>query len=192
MNDGRQNLVLSAVENMLLYLGCDLSDPNLIGTPRRVSTWMLQLFPTEEERHKQFQALRGAVFPTPYRGMVSQTGITVSGACIHHLMPIDYCVSIGYLPDEKAIGLSKLARAAKLYLSPAGIQEDATRHLADGLVELLEVENVAVVVRGRHSCMVARGVEMPDSLTTTSEMRGAFLLDEGGCKSEFLQLVYSI
>lgn len=189
--DQRRLEVRDAVAELLVRLGSDLRDPNLADTPERVAKWLLSHFPSEEDYADAFKELRGAVFPTKYQGIIAQTGIRANGLCPHHLLPVSYDVAVGYIPDDSALGLSKLARVANLTLSRAGLQEDLTATLAKSLQELLGIMDVAVVVRGRHSCMSVRGVKMHSSVTTTSEMRGLFRTNTNDCKTEFLQLVHN-
>lgn len=181
-----------AVADLLNALGVNLSDPNYVDTPDRYARWVLEHFPDRSSSiEDELRGLESKTFPTRYHGMVTQTGITVNGLCPHHLLPVTYDVAVGYIPKDKAIGLSKLARIAHSILSPAGLQEDGTVLIAEVFSLLLDVEDVAVVVRGVHSCMTVRGIREHDSETTTSEMRGVFLSNERQAKDEFLQIVYN-
>lgn len=174
---------------LLMTLGADPDDPNFQGTPRRVAAWLRDHFITDEAFERNVEVLAKAVFPSDYDGMITQDHIIAYGLCPHHLMSVRYHVAVGYLPQRKVIGLSKLARVVNLCLARADLQEDLTVLLAKTLQQMLGTTDVAVVVKGKHSCMSVRGVKAHKSHTTTSEMRGHFQQDEGGCKSEFLRLI---
>jgi len=183
--------VEKALRLLLLALKVDLEDENYRETPERIEKWLTSHFISVHDFADAIDEIKSKTFPSEYRGVVTQTGIRVYGLCPHHFLPVEYDVSIGYLAHKKMIGLSKLSRIAELCLHPAVLQETGTERVATTLQTVLEVQDVAVVVSGRHNCMVVRGVEQDASLTTTSEMRGLFQKDEGGIKSEFLQLVHS-
>lgn len=189
MNDSRYTSTHAAIVRLLTALGVDQKDPNYKETPRRVATWLLTKFPLEPDQEVERQLLAKKAFPSNYDGLVAQVGIKVYGLCPHHFLPVAYTVAIGYLPQGKTIGLSKLARLAELELGVAITQEDGTSKLADSLKVMLSALDVAVVVHGVHNCMVVRGVKQQSTFTQTAEMYGKFRLDAGGLKSEFLALV---
>lgn len=191
MTDERNKAVHAAVARLLTALGIDWErDANYRETPSRVTTWLLEKFPTELERETKRQLYAKKVFPSNYDGVITQTGIKVYGVCPHHLKDIVYDVSIGYVPYGAIIGLSKLARLAELELGVSGTQEDLTKKLAEVLCVVLHTEDVAVVVKGRHNCMVSRGVRQSASVTVTSEMYGKFRKNNADIKGEFLDLVH--
>ena len=197
MDHERFAKVRSSILGTLVALDIDPSTENYEETPRRVAQWLLSHFPTKEEYNDAIQAVTRATFPSTYGGLVTQTGIEVSGLCPHHLMPVLYMVSIGYVPHQRAIGLSKLARLAEVVLSRAELQEDATELLVQTLCSVLypndhrvDAGDVAVVVRGQHTCMTTRGAKMHNSVTTTSKMTGLFLTNDSQIKMEFMQLAY--
>lgn len=188
-NDPRYKPTHAAVVRLLTALGVSQRDDNFKETPRRVATWLLTKFPTYEEQEVQRGLLSKATFPSNYDGIVAETGIHVTGLCPHHFKDVTYDVSVGYLVHGRMLGLSKLARLAELELGIAITQEDGTLSLALSLSKLTRVDDVAVVVRGVHSCMTNRGVKQHSAVTSTSEMRGKFRSDQGGIKSEFLSLI---
>lgn len=126
-------------------------------------------------------------FPSEYHGMIIADPITVHGLCPHHFEDVFYKVYVGYIPGKRCVGLSKIARVAKLYGSQPILQEDYTQKLADLFHKELEADGVAVVTRGRHNCMVARGVRQVGAGVTMSELRGSFLEDPA-VKAEFFTL----
>lgn len=178
----------AAVVRLLTALGVDKNDDNYKGTPRRVTEWLLEKFPVDDTA--ALKEITKAYFPTNYTGMIAQTGIEVYGLCPHHLKDVHYSVSIGYVPSGRAIGLSKLSRIAEFSLSRAGLQEDGTAKLAQTLSDVLDTDNIAVVAKAKHFCMVSRGVKQHSTDTTTSEMHGVFRRNDAEIKNEFLQLVY--
>ncbi len=190
MQDERFGPVHAALVRLLTALDLDHKDPNLKGTPQRVAEWLLEKFPSEAADKAMLKELARAYFPTDYDGMLAQTDIRVYGLCPHHFKDVMYTIAVGYVPKGRAIGLSKLTRISEFCLGRATLQEDGTADLATTLQEVLATENVAVVVKGRHYCMVSRGVKQHNTMTTTAEMRGLFRKDESGIKSEFLQLVH--
>ncbi len=121
--------------------------------------------------------------------MVVMNGIRAEGMCPHHLLPVRYTVSIGYIPKGNVIGLSKLARAADLILSQPITQESGTTKLVDALETMLGTGDIGVVVRGQHMCMCVRGVKN-EALTITSLVKGC-LRAEPEARAEFLKLVNS-
>jgi len=176
----------SLVSDLLKELKVDLSDDNFKDTPRRFADYLLQLFRTKKEDELALETFKKAIFPTSYSGMVILKGSECYGICPHHLLPVRYIVSIGYLPAGKVIGLSKLSRVADLCLQRPLLQETATEELAKSLSVLLETEDVAVVVSGNHMCMTVRGVRKGRTSTITSSLKGQFLLPE--VRAEFLHL----
>lgn len=191
MSEERDVRVHAAVVRLLTALEIDQKNPNYKDTPRRITAWLLEKFPSEDQQSVMRGMLAKKVFPSEYDGIIAQTGIKVFGLCPHHFKDIEYQVSIGYLPDGFVIGLSKLARLAEIELGVAKTQEDATHSLAEALCVMLHTKDVAVVVKGKHNCMISRGVKQQLTMTTTSEMWGRFRLDQGGIKAEFLQLVHN-
>lgn len=185
----RQNKVYRAVADLLDALDIDLRDPNFQETPRRLGEFLIEHFLLFDSVETTLEGLREAVFPSEYEGIITQTGIQTYGICPHHLQQIEYTVHIGYIPTGLTIGLSKLSRVAKLITQLPLLQEDSTTKLADCLAWLLQTENIAVVLEGKHGCMVGRGVFQRDTVTTTSEMRGFFKEDDRGAKQEFFQIV---
>lgn len=126
-----------------------------------------------------------------YDAMVFQGGIQFSSHCEHHLTPFLGTVSIGYIPNGKIVGLSKLGRIVEVYARRLQVQERMTTQIANALDEHLQPLGVGVVVKARHLCIETRGVQKIGSVTTTSALRGC-IKDEPDCRSEFLQFVDSV
>ena len=109
--------------------------------------------------------------------------------CEHHLLPFVGKVHIGYMPNGKVIGLSKLARVVEVVARRPQVQERLTETVADLLLDALDAKGVAVIIEADHSCMTIRGVRKPGSLTITSAMRGIFRSNLSS-RSEVMQLIY--
>jgi GTP cyclohydrolase I len=113
--------------------------------------------------------------------------IPIVSKCEHHLADIIGIAHVGYIPDGKIVGLSKLARLADLFARRLQVQERLTNQIADALVDVLEPKGVGVIVRASHACMSTRGVNVHGSVTTTSAMRGV-VLEKPAARAEFLAL----
>lgn len=186
----KKTLVEAAVKRLLTALDVDTKDENYKDTPKRYAEWVMEHFTTETEFNTSLRELSKSKFPSEYDGLVAQTHIIANGLCPHHLLPVKYKVTVGYLPTGMDIGLSKLTRITQLCLARAGLQEDLTQVLARSLQTALVTEDVAVIVRGEHMCMVCRGVKSIDSETITSSMMGRFIRDDKHARSEFLLLTH--
>lgn len=123
-----------------------------------------------------------------YDGMVLVKDIKIESFCEHHMIPFFGVAHIAYIPDGKIVGLSKLARVADAFARRLQVQERLTTQIANALWENLKPKGVAVVIEARHLCMCYRGVKDPNSTTTTSSLKGAFL-DEPATRAEFFNLI---
>lgn len=121
--------------------------------------------------------------------MVVVQGIPIYSHCEHHLAPIFGHATIGYLPDQKIVGLSKLNRLADMFARRLQVQERMTTQIADALMKHLQPRGVGVVIKARHFCMESRGVKQSGSVTTTSAMLGLFRSD-ATVRGEFLALAH--
>ena len=129
------------------------------------------------------------VFTEDYDEIVLVRDISFCSMCEHHLLPFTGHAHIGYIPNGKVVGLSKLARVVEVIARRPQVQERLTEQVANLLVEELEVKGVAVVVEASHSCMTIRGVRKPGSMTVTSSMKGIFR-SHLSSRSEIMQLIY--
>jgi GTP cyclohydrolase I len=172
--DGRvdQGAVESAVTDLLIALGRDPMDPHLIDTPRRVAEAYAELLTPRPHRWTAFPNSEG------YRELVLVRNIAFHSVCEHHLLPFRGVAHIGYVPGDRLMGLSKLARGLELFARDLQVQERLTVELADWLVETLEPLGAGVVLEAEHLCMSLRGVQAAGTLTRTSAFRG--VLDEPG------------
>ncbi len=183
--DLRARRVAKAFRGLLEALELDLSDPNLAETPLRVARLYRELFagldPAHEPELRTFPNREG------YSQMVAVTGIRFHSLCAHHFLPFFGSAHVAYLPKDRVVGLSKLARVVEFHARRPQIQERLTEQVADVLDQRLQPAGVMVLVQARHLCMEMRGVRKPGARTTTSAHRGAF--ESEGARRQLLALV---
>ena len=176
----RDQKVEEAVASLLDALGYDRTKDGLSETPARVRKFLVSVCDPAPFSFTAFDS-------EGMNEMVVQSGIPFHSLCEHHMLPFVGTATVGYIPDGKIVGLSKLARAVRYNASGLQNQERITTNVARMLANALQTENVAVVLRARHLCMEMRGVQAHDTYTTTSKMCGAFR-DDGRARAEFLRL----
>ncbi len=181
-----QQRIEAAVREILLAVGEDPDREGLQETPARVARMYAELF---SGLHRDAREVLQKTFTQKYDEIVLVKDIRFSSMCEHHLLPFFGKAHIGYLPNGKVAGLSKLARAVDLMSRRPQVQERMTEELADLLMNELDARGVGVVLEATHTCMTIRGVKSPDSLCTTSAMRGAFRENQA-TRNELLSLVY--
>lgn len=174
------------IREQLLLLGEDPSREGLLATPERVRTSLE--FLTRGYRMTAGEVFGDAIFEESYRDMVVVKDIEMYSLCEHHLLPFFGRVHIGYIPNGKIVGLSKLPRLVDMYSRRLQVQERMTRQIAECLQRYLAPIGVAVVVDAAHLCMMMRGVEKQNSRATTSCMLGSFQTDSK-TRAEFMQLI---
>lgn len=174
------------VRDMLALLGEDPERDGLLNTPARVArSWA---FLTSGYAADPRAVVGDAMFEAEYDEMVVVRDVEVYSLCEHHLLPFYGRVHIGYLPSEKIVGLSKLARLAEVYARRLQVQERLTTEIATAINDILEPKGVGVVMEAKHLCMMMRGVEKQESLAVTSCMLGRFRTD-ARTREEFLSLI---
>ena len=135
-----------------------------------------------------FELINNAIFEGESKDMVIVKNIEFYSLCEHHMIPFYGKAHIGYIPDGKIIGLSKLARITDLFSQRLQVQERLTNQIAQCLQEVLNPRGVAVVLEGKHFCMLSRGVQKQNSIATSSSMLGIFREKES-TRNEFLKLI---
>lgn len=176
----------AVVERLLVLIGENPNRNGLQRTPERVEK-MLR-FMTQGYRHDIRSLLNGALFPIEYEEMVIVKDIDFFSLCEHHLLPFFGRCHVGYLPNKKVVGLSKIPRIVDLFSRRLQVQERLTVQIADALQSQLKAHGVGVVMEARHLCMMMRGVEKQNTVAVTSEMRGAFRSQQT-TRTEFLKLI---
>jgi len=175
-----------AVREILAAVGEDPDREGLLETPARVARMYAEMFSglhTDPSVHlKKF-------FTEQYDEMVLVRDITFNSMCEHHLLPFYGKAHIGYVPNGKVVGLSKLARVVEEFSRRPQVQERMTEQIANLLIEELDVKGVAVVIEASHSCMSIRGIRKPGSLCVTSAMKGIFRTNLSS-RSEVMTLIY--
>lgn len=181
----RVRRVAGHVRALLTELGLDLTDPNLRETDLRVAKMYLEMFQGvlegSEPDIKTFPNDEG------YSAMVMEKEIPFYSMCAHHLVPFYGHAHIGYIPRDRIIGLSKMARVVEFYAKRPQLQERLTEQVVTFLHEQLEPLGTMVVVEARHLCVEMRGVKKPGAVTVTSAIRGTFHRKE--VREEFLDLL---
>ncbi|MEI8236191.1 MAG: GTP cyclohydrolase I FolE [Methylococcaceae bacterium] len=167
-------------------VGEDLTREGLVDTPKRAAKAFK--FLTHGYEKTLEEVLNGAIFTADSEDMVIVKDIELYSLCEHHLLPFIGKCHVGYLPEGKVLGLSKIARVVDMYARRLQIQERLTKQIADAIEQATGARGVAVVIEAKHLCMMMRGVEKQNSVMTTSAMKGIFR-KEINTRSEFLNLI---
>ena len=170
-----------AVADLLTALGQDTGDEHVQDTPRRVAASFAEMLTPRPFSVTTFPNEEG------YDELVVARDVPFSSLCQHHLLPFKGVAHVGYLPGERIVGLSKLARVVELFARRLQVQERLTKQVADWLERHLEPRGVGVVVEAEHLCMTLRGVQAAGSLTVTSALHG-LVRDDARTRAEFLSL----
>lgn len=167
-----QPRIEAAISEVLAASGEDVEREGLVNTPRRVARAYAELL--EGYRTDPAALINNALFDVDYADMVVVKDIEFVSLCEHHMLPFLGHVHVGYIPQDKVIGLSKIPRIVDMFARRLQVQERMTRQIADFVQEVLDPMGVAVVAEGMHLCAMMRGVKKSDSTMTTSAMLGAF------------------
>jgi GTP cyclohydrolase I len=177
----------AAVRTLIEWAGDDPDREGLLETPARVTRAYDELFSgygidPRGYLERTFEEVEG------YDELVVLTDIPVVSFCEHHMLPFIGHAHVGYLPNQRVVGISKLARVVNAFGRRLQIQEKLTAQIAQAIQDILRPEGVGVVIQSQHSCMTMRGVNTPGSLLTTSTLLGA-VRDDPRTRQEFLRLV---
>ena len=175
-----------AVREILSAIGEDPDREGLRETPARVARMYAELF---SGLHEDPRVHLQKFFTEKYDEIVLVRDISFNSICEHHMLPFTGMAHIGYIPNGKVVGLSKLARVVEVISHRPQVQERMTETIADLLVEELDAKGVAVVLEATHTCMVIRGIRKPESVCVTSAMRGIFRSNLSS-RSEVMTLIY--
>ena len=173
------------LRELLVAVGEDPDRPGLVDTPERMARMYQELL---EGLFLDPEEVLAVSFEEDHDEMVILREIPFYSMCEHHLLPFHGQAHVGYLPDGRIVGLSKLARAVEIFAKRPQVQERLTTQIADCIERVLAARGVGVVIEAEHLCMTARGIRKPGSRMVTSAMRGVFRRDPES-RAEFLQLI---
>jgi GTP cyclohydrolase I len=174
-----------AAADLLVALGADLADEGVRETPRRMAAAYAELLTSRPFQPTTFPNDEG------YDELVLVRAIPFHSLCMHHLLPFHGVAHIGYLPGERILGLSKIARVVELFARKLQVQERLTVQIADWLEDQLAPKGVGVVLEAEHLCMSMRGVQKFGAKTVTSALHGS-VRDDPRTRQEFLALTRRI
>lgn len=184
-DEGLTDRLKSTFQHILAGLGEDTSREGIAKTPERAAKAMQ--FLTQGYKQDAAAILRSAMFREDYSEMVLVKDIEVYSLCEHHMLPFFGKAHIAYIPNGHIVGLSKIPRVVDVYARRLQVQERLTLEIRDIIYETLQPLGVAVVIEARHMCMMMRGVQKQNSVTTTSAFVGEFIKSE--TRGEFLRLI---
>jgi GTP cyclohydrolase I len=177
----------TSYKEVLTLIGEDANREGLLKTPERVAKAMQ--FLTQGHGHDPVEVIRGAIFTESVQEMVIVKDVEMYSLCEHHMIPFYGKAHVAYIPNGYITGLSKVARVVDICARRLQVQERLTTQIRDAFQEALSPLGVAVVIEAKHLCMMMRGVEKQNSVTTTSAVCGAF--EHEPTRSEFLRLLSS-
>lgn len=173
-------------KQLLQAIGENPSRPGLKRTPKRCAEALQYL--TSGYGQKLTDIVNGALFPADTDGMVIVKDIECYSLCEHHLLPFTGKVHVGYIPNKKVIGLSKIPRIVDMFARRLQVQERLGQQICDALEKVLKPKGIAVVIEASHFCMMMRGVAKQHSMAVTSHVKGAFKRD-ARTRQEFMNLI---
>ena len=184
-NEERTDKLSYHYQEILKLLGEDADREGLLKTPQRVAKAMQ--FMTNGYRQDPEEILRSALFKEEYRQMVIVKDIEIYSLCEHHLLPFIGRAHVAYIPNGYITGLSKIARVVECFSRRLQVQERLTNQIKTCIEKTLNPLGVAVVIEAQHMCMMMRGVQKQNSVTTTSDFCGAF--EKLATREEFIRLI---
>lgn len=186
MNQDSLDKIAQSYQSIIEQIGEDATREGLQRTPARAAKAIKHL--TRGYSVNLDEIINGAIFSSENDEMVIVRDIELYSLCEHHLLPFVGKCHVGYLPQGKVLGLSKVARIVDMFACRLQIQENLTFEIAKAIQNVVETKDVGVVIEAKHMCMMMRGVEKQNSVMTTSAMLGRFRSDRG-TRSEFLSLI---
>lgn len=176
------------VKEILKLLGDDVDRPGLVKTPKRVAKAYSEIFEGMRYTNDEIAEMNNVCFEEPSGALVTECNIPVYSMCEHHVLPMVLKVSIGYIPNGKVIGLSKMARIADLVAKRLQLQEKIGTDISYIMKKVIGTEDVIVYIEGHHMCMDMRGIKKPGTVTRTACLSGKFDTDHA-LRQEFYNIV---
>ena len=176
-----------AIKTIIEWIGEDSSREGLLSTPKRVVKAFKEYFKGYEEDPKQFLS-KTFTEVEGYDDMVIEKNISIQSHCEHHMAPIIGVAHVAYIPSEKVVGLSKLARVVEVFSKRLQTQERLTMQIAKTIMEVLKPRGVAVTIDAAHHCMTIRGIKKENTTTVTNYFLGAFK-DDLSFQNRFLRYI---
>lgn len=176
------------VKEILRLVGDDPERPGLIKTPKRVAKAYSEIFEGMRYTNDEIAEMYDVCFEEPSGDLVTECNIRTYSMCEHHVLPMTLDISIGYIPNGKVIGLSKMARIADMCSKRLQLQEKIGTDIAYVMMKILNTQDVIVYIEGHHMCMDMRGIKKPGSATRTACLRGKFDTDHE-LRREFYSIV---
>jgi len=181
----RQEVLINAYRQIIEQVD-DVTRPGVIDTPKRAAVAME--FMTRGYDQTLDEVVNDALFPTDNREMIIVQDIELYSLCEHHMLPFIGRAHVGYIPDGRVLGLSKVARIVDMFARRLQIQEQLTFQVANALQQVTGAKDIGVIIEAQHLCMMMRGVEKQNSRMKSSAMLGAFQ-DNAATRMEFLNLL---
>lgn len=183
--------IREGVKLILDGIGVQRNDPNFLETPDRVAGSFGEIFAgMDDDIEHQVNLILSKTFPCEHQQMIVARNVEVYSMCPHHLLPVHYEITVGYLPGTegaRVIGLSKLCRITKLLAARPILQEQMVNDITNTLMAIPGCDGAGCIAHGEHYCMRMRGVNQSGSVVVTSSLTGSFLKD-GMVRSEFMAL----
>ena len=176
----------NSIIGILSYIGEDPNREGLLDTPKRIIKSWEKLFAGYNQKPEDI--LKTTFSDGSCNEMVILKDIEFYSTCEHHFLPFIGKISIGYIPNRKVVGISKLARLVEIYTRRLQIQERMTGQIADDIMKYIQAQGCMVICEAQHLCMTSRGVEKQKSIMVTSAIRGLFF-NQKETKDEFLKLI---
>jgi GTP cyclohydrolase I len=187
-----QDPIQRACQDLLMAisseLGLDLSDENFFDTPERMSRMYREILSGLHNTDHQVEEILKSAFPSTNDQLVLVRDIEAFSLCPHHFLPVHYKIHVAYIPSEKVIGLSKLARLVNVLAKRPVLQEQFVEDVSSSLMKIEGCLGAACIAEGTHYCMVMRGVRQSQSRTITSSLKGVFL-EDASARQELMQLI---